>query len=521
VAWPLALGACWVAGCAGLPAPEDGGARALDDAGGEARDAGVSAGDAGSEDGGAIDADAGATTPDASVSPPDAGVTTPDASVSPPDAGLQRAVFSPTTANFPDAERGFFRFVDDLSTVSATELRDVFTGGHRLAYTLIRLDAVRTTAIGATRLAAIETGLGRFRAAGVKAIVRVAYNYPQNETQYRNAQDASLVQLRAHLAELAPVFARNADVIAFFQAGFIGAWGEWHTSSNNLTTPTNKLAVRDALLASLPASRTISFRYPPDLRAWYPTAPTVADRLSGVAPRVGFHNDCFMASPTDVGTFEGASGPGDRALMQAFGRVAPFGGETCDPADDPNPSPRLGCAAIRTEGRAYGLTYLNLDYWTSFHDSWRAGGCFDEVARSMGHRLQLDAVELPVEAAAGATVPLTVTLTNTGWARLHNPRPLVAWWVSGASAHRALLEGADVRAVGSGETRALAGSVALPPGVTAGAWALWLSLPDGATSLENDPRYSSRFANADDATKQQRWEAATARFATGLSVRVR
>ncbi|MDX2009328.1 MAG: DUF4832 domain-containing protein [Myxococcaceae bacterium] len=495
-------------------------------------DSGELPGDAG-RDAGLVPIDAGAAQDAGAEGPPvDAGAVTDagggvDAGL-PVDGGTRadggvprlRVTFRPTDAGFPDAERGFYQFVSELPAVQDAELRSAFSSGSRLVFSLIRLDAVRASAIGATRLAQLETGLGRIRSAGLKVIVRVAYNYPQNETQYQNAQDATLQQVRAHLQELAPVFSRNADVIAYFQAGFIGAWGEWHTSSNGLTTAANKLAVRDAWLAALPPNRTVSFRYPADLRAWYPMAPSVEARLSGAAPRVGFHNDCFMASPSDVGTYQGATAQTDRLLMQAFGQVGPIGGETCNPADDPNPMPRLGCAAIRSEGRAYGLTYLNADYWTTFHDSWRSGGCFDEVARSLGHRLQLDALEVDGRGAPGARVRVAVTVTNAGWARAHHERPLVLVVSQGTVSRALAVEGVDVRRVGAGEQRTLEGSIVLPMDLEAGSWSLSLALPDPAPSLAADARYATRFANADDAAASQRWEAQTARFTTGATLQV-
>ena len=110
--------------------------------------------------------------------------------------------------------------------------------------------------------------------------------------------------LLASAALLAPPL--SADVIAVLQAGFIGAWGEWHTSSNNLTTPARKAAVRDALLKVLPAGRTLQVRTPADLAQWYPQPATVQQALQPTPPaqgRIGLHNDCFLASPDDVGTY--------------------------------------------------------------------------------------------------------------------------------------------------------------------------------------------------------------------------
>jgi hypothetical protein len=82
------------------------------------------------------------------------------------------------------------------------------------------------------------------------------------------------------------------------------------------------------------------------------------------------------------------------------------------------------------------------------------------------------------------------------------------------------VEGVDVRRVGAGEQHLLEGTVLVPADLPAGAWAVAVSLPDGAPSLTGDARYATRFANADDAAANQRWDAATARFATGVALQV-
>jgi pimeloyl-ACP methyl ester carboxylesterase len=46
----------------------------------------------------------------------------------------------------------------------------------------------------------------------------------------------------SHLDQLQPILTDNYDVIAFVQAGFIGSWGEWYYTTNNLTTLENKTA---------------------------------------------------------------------------------------------------------------------------------------------------------------------------------------------------------------------------------------------------------------------------------------
>lgn len=146
----------------------------------------------------------------------------------------------------------------------------------RLVYTPGDLSAYRTRNLPANYLTKLETGFANLRKQGLKAVLRFAYNYPETESEYLNAQDATLSRVKTHIQQLQPVLQRNADVIAVVQGGFIGAWGEWHTSSNNLTTPARKAAVRDALLQALPSQRLLHLRYPADLAQWYPTTAALA-----------------------------------------------------------------------------------------------------------------------------------------------------------------------------------------------------------------------------------------------------
>jgi hypothetical protein len=196
----------------------------------------------------------------------------------------------------------------------------------------------------------------------------------------------------------------NADTIIVWQAGFIGAWGEAHTSSNGLDSPEAKVAIRNAIYAQAPDGMALQWRYPPDILSW------TGDM------RMGFHNDCFLSSDTDVGTYDEnpALRADQRAAMEDLTTRTYFSGETCDAQAD---KARLGCDAILAEGAQFHLSALNMTYFQAFHDSWRAGGCFDEITRQMGYRLRVADITLD-----GAVV--TVSLANDGWARVPDERSL-------------------------------------------------------------------------------------------------
>ena len=434
------------------------------------------------------------------------------------------ADFQFTDADFANPERGFYQAADtDLDALSTEFVAKVYADGDRLVYARINLEPYREVDLPAAFLDRMDAAFETARRGGVKLIIRATYNYPEGETQYRSARDAPLPRVLAHLAQLRPLLHRNEDVIAFVQAGFIGAWGEWHTSSNNLTTPTNRTRIKDALLDATPATRFVQFRYPPYLQDWSPDLPAMGAALDG-SFRTGLHNDCFLASDTDVGTYDDKVGPRERqrSYIDRLGDFAPFGGETCNPADDPSPRPRSACADILGEGARFNLTYLNDGYYRRlFHDSWRKQGCMAEVRRRMGYRFGLVRVSHPASAPQGGVLSISIVVRNQGWARLYNPRPvniLLRDRKSGA-VHRLEARGADPRRWLPGADTAETLTVSLPSDML-GVQEVWLALPDAGPRLKDDAHFAIRLANADVDAMGQYWDEQRGAFALGTTVEV-
>lgn len=430
--------------------------------------------------------------------------------------------FATSPADFPNPERGFYKAGSNLDRLGIDEAATSYADGYRLLYARINLADYRTADLPAEYLTRLEAGFSAARQAGVKLIVRATYNYPQGETEYHDAKDASLAQVKTHLIQLKPLLERNSDVIAFVQAGFIGAWGEWHTSSNGLTSPDNRSRIRDALLDAVPATRFIQFRYPPYIQDWYPQLPGVTSAMKDKF-RIGFHNDCFLASQTDVGTYSEEAGvrSDEQQFTDTLGDIAPYGGETCNPADDPGAIPRTACADIMSEGARYNLTYLNDFYYRRlFHDNWTKGGCLTDVRSRMGYRLALVSVSHPATASPGGALRLSIVVHNSGWARLYNPRAVEVILRDPVSGRIERLEaqGGDPRRWLPGMDTAETITINLPGNMAAGRREVWLALPDADSRLRSDSRFSVRPGNADDPATGQKWDAGLGGFALGTQI---
>lgn len=385
---------------------------------------------------------------------------------------------------FINPERGFVDSIDFLNTSDYSGYR---SAGVSLLWSYVRLDAYRNAPLDATFLSNLDAALGRVRAGGVKVFLRFTYNFSGTDP------DAPESVILNHISQLAPILTKNVDVLAFLQAGFIGAWGEWHNSTNGLDNTAAHQAVLFALLHSLPKSLMLQLRYPVDKAAIFnSSAPLTAANAftQSDQARVGFHNDCFLADSSDGGTYP--SGSTDwKAYLAQDGRFGPVGGETC--ALD---SPRSDCPTATSELRMLHFSWLNKDYNQDVLNTWKSQGCYDPINLGLGYRFVLTSASYSQVVRAGQTIQVTLNLNNEGFASMYNARPVVLVLDNASSRFELPLPvaAADPRRWESGTTQVNA-SLVLPASVPAGCYRLSLWLPDPAPGLAKNPQYAVRLAN--------------------------
>jgi len=392
--------------------------------------------------------------------------------------------FQPSTANLCNPERGFVDSIDFLNTSDYSGYR---SQGVSLLWSYVRLDAYRSIPLDATFLANLDAALGRVRAGGVKVFLRFTYNFSGS------APDAPKSVILNHIAQLGPILSRNADVIAFMQAGFIGAWGEWHDSTNGLDNTTDHRDILFALLDVLPKTTMVELRYPIDkgeiFNTTAPLTPATAFTQTNQA-RCGFHNDCFLADSSDGGTYP-SGGTDWKAFLAQDGRFGPVGGETC--ALD---SPRSDCPTATSELSSLHFSWLNRDYNGDVLSSWQNQGCYGAIHLALGYRFVLNSATFTQVVRAGQPISLQLNLTNAGYAAMYNNRPVLLV-LDNASSRIELplpVSVADPRRWEAGPTQVNA-TVTLPAGTAPGCYRLSLWLPDPAPGLGKNPLYAVQFAN--------------------------
>jgi hypothetical protein len=401
------------------------------------------------------------------------------------------------------------------------------------------LDIFKDRPLSDSFLINLQKDLNTVRAAGLKLILRFAYI---NRTHLGDCVDkehicppygdAPLNIVLGHIRQLEPILQKNADVIATMQEGFIGVWGENYYSDYFGDASANgpgyisdsswlmRNAVLKALLEALPANRMLMVRTPQIKQKFiygpsasvdrYPLDASAAYNES-FASRIGFHNDCFLSSPDDYGTFYdygSSTQPKKPALeilrkyIEADTRFTVVGGETCDDAF----SPQNDCAPAgyaEEEMRNMHYSFLNAGYNTNVNNDWDSGGCMNSIKRNLGYRFVLRKAVFPAKASRSASFKCMLQLDNTGYASPFNPRPVKLVFRNTVTGKEyAFLLNVNPQRLFSGSHQ-LNLEVKLPPDLLPGNYALFLFLPDAATGLSRRPEYAIQLAN------YQVWEAST------------
>ena len=425
--------------------------------------------------------------------------------------------FLSTSTNFVNSDRGFYGWSGDdfVTSFDLGSARASYEAGQRLVLARVSLADYRNTDIPATWLNNLNTSFASIRSEGLKTTLLFSYDFTEG------GNDATAAQIKRHIEQLKPVLASNADVIPYMRAGFIGAWGEWHSSKHenscgyNAGTTTceiadaNRLIVRDALLANIPLTTQIGFRSPSDIKKWY-TLPLSQNRI-------GIHNDCFLAGPTDSGTYDGV---GLREYAEELTRNVAFGGETCQDAGSPL---RDTCPDILSEGAKYHLAWLNINYAPLVINAWRTGGCFNKVSGLMGYNLRLDSISTPMQTTRGQNLSISVNLKNTGWSKVFTNRKLIVTFKNKITNNT--ITGTSETSLNSLESQMntstnLVVNINIPSTTEAGDYDVYLSVPDSFENTKNDIKYNIRFINDDNLATGQAWNNALGAFKTGASIKV-
>ena len=397
----------------------------------------------------------------------------------------QSVTYISDNSNFANPERGWYKYskansIGTYSFLSQSSLTTMRTSENITQILRIYdLGAFITTPISQTFLNNIQTDFNTLRASGTKCILRFRYSEANNI-------DATKDVLINHINQLKAITIPNQDVISVVEAGFIGQYGEWYYTSNYgdrgiLTT--QNIADRKEIglkIMELAPNRLIMFRTPYFQQIVGGTIPvTLTNAYNGTTnSRIGLHNDAFLSSNSDSGTFKNSTT--EYAYLDTQSKYTFCGGES-----NALFTAKQDCFVVFSWLTRFHYNYLNFTYHPDVIALWKNGGCYDEIQRRLGYRFEL------INSNITNNI-LTINLKNVGFANIYNQRDVYLILKNTADGKEYPYKlNTDIRRWDSGSTVSITDDLFLH-NIPFGFYELFLNLPDKTST---NISYSIRLAN--------------------------
>ncbi len=445
-------------------------------------------------------------------------------------------------------ERGFYiplgTRASDFKLLDKTKLQELYSQPFKaksasysvnlsLIYRSYELDTFKDKPLSAGFLESIQKDFDAVRETGFKVVLRFAYINSSHggdcKDEYKICPpygDAPKQIVFNHIKQLKPLLQKNADVIAVLQEGFIGIWGEnYFTDHFGCASEDDAGKIHDSswldrnrllkyLLDAMPTGRMVQVRTPQIKQRYVygarakvnSAALTLKEAFNKTAKaRIGFHNDCFLASTDDYGTFNDYGNSVTtrdtanfrlRKYFESDSKYTAVGGETCDDRY----SPQNDCEPVghaETELRLMHYSYLNASYNNKVNNDWDSLGCMKSIKQKLGYRFILKSASFSKTIQKGKAFFVLLQIENAGYASPYNPRP-VQLIVRNKHTQQATVFNfkTSIQKWFPGKIQ-LQQKFILPAALPNGVYELLLNLPDGYKSLQGNPAYSIQFANED------------------------
>ena len=309
-------------------------------------------------------------------------------------------------------ERGFYVQFDSAHTEDSDVYKMSELRKHGMTITLIGFDIKDfvNTPISDAKLAELDNVLYRARNLGLKVIFRAAYGYTSAS---RNYDPKDIAQVKAHIQQIAPIINRYKDIVFVVQAGFLGAWGEWHSSNlltgNNAADTFIRNQILLTLLEQLDPSIPVDLRRPRFIRDAIAAGFDVG--------RLGLHNDALLSTADDMGTYDDPifDREGELAWANQILLSGVNGGEM------PLLGPFSQVENAMNELNQLHISYLNHEYNKEVLAYWKTqkfdtGTALSYIDRHLGYRLGITSVTVPEKMKANESMHFKVTMLNAGFA---------------------------------------------------------------------------------------------------------
>ena len=309
-------------------------------------------------------------------------------------------------------DRGAYSQID---TSQASIIKDYYNGEQGMEFRLVLIafdlnDYPNTEIIPEEKINELKNALDIAREYGMGVIFRAGYFFSGDE-EYLEPDEFETVCL--HEKQIADVINEYTDVVVCVQAGFLGPYGEWHSSihmEDETEGMKNYLYLLKIMLEDIDEDISINIRRPLFIRE------AINEGID--CERVGFFNDGMFGTETDIGTYTEEGYDRDDELRWLKENInTPYNG-----GEFPYVTEFSVAKNAIKELDKMQVTYLNQYYnyevWEDwFNTSYFGENAADYIYNHLGYRLSFSKIKIPELLLKHTPSKISGVISNSGFAK--------------------------------------------------------------------------------------------------------
>ena len=329
-----------------------------------------------------------------------------------PDRGFYKLV----QIELQEGNENFSDFEDKIEDIKKED-----TDVSIISFQLNLKKFVSKTQLSEEKLEDINQYFSIMRKYGYQVIFRVVYD-SKGEENPEPEFDEILMQIDS----LKDIYTKNQDIILVVEAGFLGSYGEWHDGKYDEDKEKRNELIKK-LLDTIPESIQINLRRPSFITDYIENNKTVTKEnafSNDEIARLGLHNDGYLASDTDLGTYEKDERNESLIWQEKQTLFTIFGGE-CQNKDSVYTDLEKAIADMKKRH----CVYLNKTYDREVKEKWKqvqysnnsdiynSETGYKYIQDHLGYRLDLRESDIQMQPNTG-NIEIEMNIENVGFANI-------------------------------------------------------------------------------------------------------
>ncbi len=405
-------------------------------------------------------------------------------------------------------DRGFYKLVQrELQTNEENfsnfeeEIKSIETRYPEISLISFQLNLINyvngTTKISTSKVNDINKYFSIMREHGYKVIFRVVY-----DSKGQKNPEPEFNIILSQIEDLRGVYTTNEDIIFVVEAGYLGSYGEWHDGKYDKNI-TNKNQIIKKLLEVVPEKIQINLRKPMFITDYIGSKNTITEinaYSNEEIARLGLHNDGYLASETDLGTFEKNEREENLRWQSEQTKYTAFGGEV----QNKNSSYNDLNNAIKDMFNRH-CNYLNRTYDNEVKEKWantkyngddkkyigQTGMTY--IKNHLGYRLLLKEVDIKGN-KTNESANTSITMNNIGFGNIVVPKKVSLIYKNEKNSYEIETD-IDIRKKSQNNMYNLQIDTKLPYNMEEGNYEVYLKIGEIYDTLKSNSNYYIKLVN--------------------------